>query len=250
MSLDDDLPITDAAQVGAFLDRLPLAVDRERFTRFVLGFPHRYLTATLPAEVLKHFVLVESLGGREAISTLAPLREGGYKLVVVARDRHALFARIAGSVAAVGANIVRAEAIANTQGLVLDTFLLSDRDDRLGRPEDRRRLQGLIEEAVRGAIGDAPNLPPPSGPLEPPEVRWGDGPDGTATVLYLRGPDSLGLLGRIAQTLASCGCDIGLAHIDTPGGQVEDELHLTFEGRPLTPGVKRLVEAAIAQLGS
>jgi hypothetical protein len=64
MHVNEDRPITDAAEVAAFLSRLPLAIDRERFTRFVLGFPHGYLEATSPAEVLKHFALVESPGAR------------------------------------------------------------------------------------------------------------------------------------------------------------------------------------------
>src|SRR5258706_14489 len=80
------LPITDEREVRAFLDRIPLAVDREHFTRFVLGFPHHYLAATSPVEIVKHFALVTSLGRRAAITALA--REGRlWKLVVVASDR-------------------------------------------------------------------------------------------------------------------------------------------------------------------
>ena len=44
----EELSITEPEEVRAFLRKLPLAVDEERFTRFVLGFPHRYLAATSP----------------------------------------------------------------------------------------------------------------------------------------------------------------------------------------------------------
>src|SRR6266508_1335764 len=39
----DFRPVTDEREVQAFLARIPLVVDRERFTRFLLGFPHHYL---------------------------------------------------------------------------------------------------------------------------------------------------------------------------------------------------------------
>jgi len=250
MHLKEDRPITDAAEVAAFLGRLPLLIDRGRFTRFVLGFPHGYLETTSPAEVLKHFALVESLGARDSVSTLTP-QSNGFKLVVVARDRHALFARIALSVAARGANIVRAEAIGNSEGLVLDTFHLSDPDGRLSQPEDRRRLQGLIEESVGAALDVAARLaavPEADEARGPLVVHWGEGSIPGTTLLSLRGPDSVGLLGRIARAIAECDCDIALARVDTPGGWVEDELHLSFEGGPLTAGVRERVEVAIAAL--
>ena len=50
--MHDFLPITDEREVQAFLDQIPLRVDRERFTRFVLGFPHRYLQLTAPVETV------------------------------------------------------------------------------------------------------------------------------------------------------------------------------------------------------
>src|SRR5260221_9465159 len=85
-AMDDFLPITDEREVHSFLDQIPLRVDRARFTRFVLGFPHRYLELTPPVEMVAHFALVSTLGGRAAASRFA--REGeGWKLVVAANDR-------------------------------------------------------------------------------------------------------------------------------------------------------------------
>jgi len=141
-------PITDEREVGAFLDRIPLAVDRERFTRFVLGFPHHYLAATSPVEMVKHFALVTSLGRRAAITALA--REGAlWKLVVVASDRKFLFARIAGSLSFFGANILSAEAFANTEAVVLDIFTLADQRGRFEESEERRRFQAFLEGRSR-----------------------------------------------------------------------------------------------------
>ncbi len=64
-------PIVEPREVGAFLQRVPLAVDRGHFIDFVLGFPHKYLAGTPAAEVLKHYVLMEALRDKAVISSLS-----------------------------------------------------------------------------------------------------------------------------------------------------------------------------------
>ena len=49
-----------------------------------------------------------------------------YVLTLLSADRPALFATIAGVLAAWGMNIVKADAFANTAGVVLDTFHFVD----------------------------------------------------------------------------------------------------------------------------
>ena len=152
--MDDFLPITDEREVHSFLDRIPLRVDRERFTRFVLGFPHRYLQLTAPVETVAHFALFSTLAGRAVSSRLA--RDGeGWKLAVVAGDRSRLFSRIAGSLTFFGADIVAAEAFSNSEALVLDRQRGSDQitagcaprgaAERAGR---RRTAAGIVIEVV------------------------------------------------------------------------------------------------------
>ncbi len=244
------LPITDEREVRTFLDRIPLAVDRERFTRFVLGFPHHYLAATSPVEIVKHFALVTSLGRRPAISALA--REGSlWKLVVVAADRSFLFARIAGSLSSFGANIVSAEAFANTESVVLDTFTLSDARGRLEEPEERRRLQVFLEGVIEGRVDLEQAL---QGESEWPEpggmslaLEWDDEAHPTCTLLRLRGRDSFGLLYAVSRRLSAAGCNIEIAHIETPGGEVRDEFYLTKGGAKLTDDHKRNLERTLRE---
>ena len=54
------IPITDPAEVADFVRGLPLAMD-PGFTRFVLGFPRRYLEETPRAEVQTHVDAVSAL---------------------------------------------------------------------------------------------------------------------------------------------------------------------------------------------
>jgi len=244
------LPITDEREVREFLRRIPIAVDGERFTRFVLGFPHHYLAATSPVEVLKHFALVTSLGRRAAITALSR-EEPLWKLVVVAADRRFLFARIAGSLSCFGANIISAEAFANTEAVVLDTFTLADQRRRLDDPEERRRFQVFLEGVIEGRVDLEPALraeavgdEPASLPLA---LEWDDEVHPTCTLLRLRGRDSFGLLYAVTRRLSATGCDIAIAHIETPGGEVRDEFYLTDRGARLPPERRREVERALLE---
>src|SRR5262249_54675949 len=243
----DDLPITDEREVKAFLDRLPLAVDRDRFTRFVLGFPHHYLRSTLPVETVKHFALVESLGSRAASSSLA--REGElFKLVVVAADRRALFAHLAGSLTVFGANIVSAEAFANTEGLVLDTFALSDQGGRFESPEERRRFQGYLESVIAGRVDLEKEIPEESRPALASallRLTWDDEAHPSASALRVTGRDARGLLHAMSRRLSEAGANIELAHIATEDREVRDSFYLTSRGGKLDAEAKKRVEAAL-----
>ncbi|HSB60230.1 MAG TPA: hypothetical protein VLI67_00830 [Vicinamibacteria bacterium] len=244
------LPITDEREVRAFLDRIPLAVDRERFTRFVLGFPHHYLAATSPVEVVKHFALVTSLGRRAVISALA--RESPlWKLVVVAADRRFLFSRIAGSLSFFGANILSAEAFANTESVVLDTFTLADQRGRFGDPEERRRFQAFLEGVIEGKVDLERTLQAESMWPEPGSMslalEWDDAAHPSCTLLRLRGRDSFGLLYAVSRRLSAADCNIEIAHIETPGGEVRDEFYLTNDRLKLGAERKRELERTLLE---
>ena len=247
MPVFDDLPVTDDREVRAFLDRSPLAVDRDHFARFVLGFPHHYLRGTAPVEIVRHFGLVQSLGKRAAVSSLA--QEGGlWRLVVVAADRRFLFARLAGSLTVFGANIVSAEAFANTQGIVLDTFSLADTGGRFDQPEERRRFQAYLESVIVGRVDLESELPQDAGAVLARAglvLDWEDDAHPAASVLRLRGHDGRGLLYAITRQISEAGANIELAHVATEAGEARDSFYLSVDGGRLGADVKIRVERAL-----
>ena len=247
--MDEFLPITDAREVQSFLDRIPLVVDRERFTRFVLGFPHRYLQMTSPVEIVAHFALVAGLGGRTAVSRLA--RDGpAWRLVVVAADRRSLFSRIAGSLSVFGANITGAEAFSNRESLVLDTFALTDVERRFEQPEEGRRFQVFLERAIEGQVDLLRELEARGGPVRARlELGWDDTVHPTATRLSVDGPDAFGLLHAVTSRLAEAGASIEIAEIGTRDGRIRDEFYLTEGGGRLGARARRAIEGALAALG-
>src|SRR5438034_3485081 len=246
------IPITDPAEVADFVRGLPLAMD-PGFTRFVLGFPRRYLEETPRAEVVKHYALAGSLGAKPVISSLARAEAALWKLCVITRDRRFLFSRIAGALSCFGMDIVAAEAFANASAVVLDTFRFRDDERRFEDDALRRRFQVFLEEAVEGKVDLAPLLkerleakgrPPVSGF----EVEMEDAPSLHATRLRLQGPDRFGLLYLFSRRLSEAGADIALAAIDTAGGRVRDEFLLSRAGGPLGVEGRSEVIRALAGL--
>jgi [protein-PII] uridylyltransferase len=248
--VDDFLPITDEREVQAFLDRIPVVVDRARFTRFVLGFPHHYLQSTSPVEIVAHFALVSTLGTRTAVSRLA--REGaGWKLVVVAADRRALFSRIAGSLSVFGANITAAEAFSNRESVVLDTFALTDVEGRFEQSEEGRRFQVFLERAIDGQVDLVRELESRGGPVRAAlDLRWDDDAHPTATLLAVDGADAFGILHAVSRRLSEAGAGIELAHIDTRAGRIHDQFYLTGASGKLAPGERAAVEQALSGLAA
>jgi [protein-PII] uridylyltransferase len=245
--IDDFLPIADEREVQAFLDRIPLKVDRERFTRFVLGFPHRYLQLTPPVEMVAHFALVSSLGSRAAASRLS--RDGeGWRLVVAAGDRSRLFASIAGSLTFFGADILAAEAFSNKASLVLDTFSVADAQRRLEQPEEGRRFQATLEKVIAGEIDLDKELGvagPGLGAALDLELEWDDEAHPTATRLVVSGPHAFGLLHAISARISRAGASIDIAHVETWAGRIRDTFYLTRGGRKLAADERSRVEEAL-----
>jgi UTP:GlnB (protein PII) uridylyltransferase len=235
-SAEMESPITNPAEVAAFVRGLPLAMD-PGFAHFVLGFPRRYLEETPRAEVVKHYALAGSLGAKPVISSLARA-DALWKLCVITRDRRFLFSRIAGALSCFGMDIVAAEAFANASAVVLDTFRFRDDERRFEDSALRRRFQVFLEEAVEGKADLEPLLKERLERKELPAVagftvEMEDEPRLDATRLRLSGPDRFGLLYLFSRRLSEAGADIALAEIETDSGRVRDEFLLTRDGRPL-----------------
>ncbi len=246
-----DLPIADPAEVQAFLRGLPLALDHG-FTRFVLGFPRKYLAKTPRAEIVKHYGLMASLGTRAVISSLA--RDGeNWKLSLVTRDRKALFSRIAGALTCHGMNITAAEAFANASAVVLDTFRFTDDERHFDEDAQRRTFQGFLEDAVEGKVALEPLLRGRLGRLVPmPDavfaVEMDDDSHPSATRLRLECPDRFGLLYVVSRCISEAGLDIELANVQTAGARVHDEFYVTQAGGFLDAPARADLARRLAEL--
>jgi [protein-PII] uridylyltransferase len=157
---------------------------------------------------------------------LSPVGEG-LQVLVYAKDRADLFARICGCFDRAGFSILDAKIHTTRNGYALDTFQIV----RSFEVEDYRELIGVIETALPAAIENLAPLPVPSlgrvsrrvksFPIVP---RVDLRPDERAQrwLLAITASDRVGLLYSIARVLSHYQIDVELAKITTLGERAED----------------------------
>lgn len=254
----DRLHVSDETLLLEQVRQQTTAAARAEIERFLEGFPRRYLAVHSPEEIAAHFALYQKLGV-QPVQTDLKERHHAFELTLLCADRPALFAAISGALAAWGMNIVKADAFANSAGVVLDTFNFVDLHRTLElNPTERTRFQQSIADVVSGSQPLEPLL---KGRLaaalaRPPKVafrttvQFDDESSDHSTLMEVVTQDRPGLLYEVGSALARQGCNIDVALIDTEGQKAIDVFYLTAQGAKLTPQKKELLREVLeATLG-
>lgn len=254
----DRLHVSDEAILLAQVRRQSAETSKAGLGRFLEGFPRRYLAVHSPEEIALHFALYEKLG-EQPVQTELKERNHSFELTLLSADRPALFAAISGALAAWGMNIVKADAFANSAGVVLDTFHFVDLHHTLElNPSERARFQQSIGDVVNGKQPLEPLL---KGRLaaamaRPPKVafrtsiQFDDNSSDHSTLMEVVTQDRPGLLYEVGSALARQGCNIDVALIDTEGQKAIDVFYLTAQNAKLTQQKKELLREVLeATLG-
>ncbi len=240
-----------AAVDPALLRRIvALAPDRgDEMRRFLEGLPQRYVHTRAPEQIRSHLDMAARLPQQPVQVSVRKTRHL-FELALIAQDRPVLFADVAGTLSALGMNIVKAEAFANDAGVVVDSFLFADSFGtlELNPSEFGRFTQNVLDAVTRRVSVDKlmrarrhVALAPVKMQVET-RISFDDTASSASTVMQVVAQDGPGLLRSIASVIATHGCDIRVALIDTEGELAVDVFYLTAANRPLEPALKRQLE--------
>ncbi|MDX1982204.1 MAG: [protein-PII] uridylyltransferase [Bryobacteraceae bacterium] len=221
---------------------------------FLKGLPVRYLRTHTPQEIELHLQLEKRRRDAEIALDLRKV-EGGFLLTVLAKDRLQLFASVAGALSSFGMNILKAEAFANQQGTILDTFVFADPNRTLElNPTEMDRLLLTLERVLLGRVLVKDLLryrPKPSPPSKrsgvAPRVAFDNQVSETATLIEIVAEDRPGLLYDVAAVLSSAGCNIELVLVDTEAHRAMDVFYVSVQNRKLTEPLMSVLSSRLSE---
>jgi [protein-PII] uridylyltransferase len=225
----------------------------EEVERFLEGFPRRYLAVHSAREIAAHLALYQKLG-EEPVQTEVEAMRHAFSLTLLTADRSALFAAIAGVLAAWGMNIVKADAFANSAGVVLDTFHFVDLHHTLElNPSEMRRFRQSIADVVLGKAPLEPMLKSRMAAARakapkvavPTTIRFDDLSSEHCTLMEIVTQDRPGLLHEIGAAVARLNYNIDVALIDTEGQKAIDVFYLTSQSQKLTAQKQELLREVL-----
>jgi [protein-PII] uridylyltransferase len=243
----DEIPMVE--RVKALIGDTTL----EEIERFLEGFPRRYLAVHSASEIAAHFALYRKLGSDPVQTELLATRHG-FSLTLLTADRPALFATISGVLAGWGMNINKADAFANSAGIILDTFHFADLHRTLElNPSETERFRKSLSEVLSGTAPLEPLLRSresasrgrtPKVTVET-RINFDDMSSANSTLLEIVTQDHPGLLYDMGSVLARLGLNIEVALIDTEGHKAIDVFYLTAQGQKLTPQKQELLREVL-----
>lgn len=243
--------LADAGRIQRLMARAQPA-ERNALARFVEGFPERYVR-TRPSKVIyAQFRMAEKLTSDRVQLEFEYAPETS-AITLVSRDRPGLFAGITAALAAWGMNVVTAEAFANAEGVVVDSFRFQDTFRTLELNEsERARFVASVRDVVEGRVSAEEMLSRRRrGRRKSPRVQvetaieFDDAASAASTLMQVIAQDVPGLLRTISVTLSQMRFNVEVALVDTEGETAIDVFYLTHNGSRLSAEQKRELRAAL-----
>jgi len=163
------------------------------------------------------------------------IRRNATEVVIITPDDAGLFSRIAGGLAAAGANIVDARITTRKDGLTLDVFWIQDQHkEAITDPQEQKMIKQNLEKALTGMLDidaamDRRRLQTPARIRRitaPARVLVNNNASKNHTVIEINGKDAPGLLYKVTRKIADMGLQIQTASVSTYGDRVVDVFYV------------------------
>lgn len=203
-------------------------------------FPERYVYGTGAARIAAHLKAVRKLHrGGVVVETDFNRELGVCEYSVVTHDdlTPGVFSKIAGVMAGSGLQILDAQILTRADGIVVDTFQVTDPDYQGEPPVERRHTVGdriaavlkgweHVDDVLRRGARLKLTRPLPKAP-EATEVRIDNETSDSCTIIDVFADDRQGLLHVITNAIFQLGLSIHAARISTRLDQVADVFYVT-----------------------
>jgi [protein-PII] uridylyltransferase len=241
-------------------------VDRAWIEAQLKQFPERYIYGTVPARIAAHLAAVSRLHRGEVVVETdfnRPLGTCEYSVIAHNELTPGIFSKITGVMAGNGLQILDAQILTRADGIVVDTFQVTDPDYQGEPPAERRHTVGEriaavlkgwehVDDVLRRGARLRLTRPMPKA-REATEVRIDNETSDGFTIVDVFADDRQGLLHVITNAIFQLGLSIHAARISTRLDQVADVFYVTDQsGKKLSDHaqlerVRAEIEQAVEQ---
>jgi [protein-PII] uridylyltransferase len=220
---------------NAFFAKLGIVDEAEKQRIEARQYDAYWLNVPTERQLRHHALMASAVKGEVVTDINTDAFAGITEITVFAPDHPRLLAMLTGACAAAGGNIIGAHIFTTTDGMALDTILVS-REFKAEEDEQRRgrRMCDSVKRVLHGQVrlreelARVQQMPDRNRAFDVvPRVVVDNASSNKNTVVEISGMDRVGLLHALTDALFHLSLNIGSAHITTFGEKAVDVFYVT-----------------------